>query len=58
MADAAEAYDQWFRAKVQEALDDERPGTPDEKVAREFAALRTAILGRAEFFKLEEDSLG
>ncbi|WP_428151264.1 type II toxin-antitoxin system RelB family antitoxin [Brevundimonas sp.] len=42
----AEAYDAWFRAKVQEALDDTRPDIPhDEVVARvkaKIAALRQA----------------
>lgn len=36
----AEAYDAWFRAKVQEALDDPRPPIPhDEAVARLDAVL-------------------
>lgn len=36
----AEAYDAWFRAKVQEALDDPRPPIPhDQAVARIDAAL-------------------
>ena len=31
----AASYDRWFRAKVQEALDDPRPGIPhDEVMAR------------------------
>ena len=31
----ADSYDRWFRAKVQEALDDPRPGIPhDEVMAR------------------------
>jgi len=31
----AESYDRWFRAKVQEALDDPRPSIPhDEVMAR------------------------
>lgn len=31
----ADRYDRWFRAKVQEALDDPRPGIPhDEAMAR------------------------
>ena len=37
-----EAYDAWFRAKVQEALDDPRPSIPDEEVRAEFAARRLA----------------
>ena len=33
------AYDAWFRAKVQEALADPRPATPHEQVMREARAL-------------------
>ena len=40
----ADSYDRWFRAKVQEALDDPRPSLPDDEVVRRmeerFAALR------------------
>lgn len=35
-----QAYDEWFRARVQEALDDERPDVPDEDISATFAALR------------------
>jgi hypothetical protein len=28
----AAAYDQWFRAKVQASLDDQRPSTPHDQV--------------------------
>nr|WP_299852535.1 type II toxin-antitoxin system RelB/DinJ family antitoxin [Sphingomonas bacterium] len=38
------AYDSWFRAKVQEALDDPRPDIPHEDVETEFAARRAATL--------------
>ena len=41
-----EAYDAWFRAKVQEALDDPRPGIPDEEVRAEIAARRKALEAR------------
>jgi DNA-damage-inducible protein J len=41
-----QAYDAWFRAQVQEALDDPRPGLGDEEVRAEFAARRAAILAR------------
>lgn len=34
-----EEYDQWFRAKVQEALDDPRPSIPHEQVMAEVRAL-------------------
>ena len=30
----ADAYDTWFRAKVQEALDDTRPPVPHDEVVR------------------------
>ncbi|MHB1222311.1 MAG: type II toxin-antitoxin system RelB family antitoxin [Gammaproteobacteria bacterium] len=33
------AYDKWFRAQVQEALDDPRPGIPHEQVMAETRAL-------------------
>ncbi|MFT3756781.1 MAG: antitoxin [Pseudoxanthomonas sp.] len=36
----AQAYDQWFRAKVQAALDDPRPSIPhDEAMARIYATI-------------------
>lgn len=34
-----EAYDQWFRAKVQEALADTRPSVPHQQVMNEVQAL-------------------
>ena len=34
-----EGYDAWFRAKVQEALDDPRPGIPHEEVMAEMKQL-------------------
>ncbi len=34
-----DAYDAWFRAKVQEALTDPRPATPHDQVMREAHAL-------------------
>jgi DNA-damage-inducible protein J len=37
----------WFRAKVQEALDDPRPATPHEKVEAHFAARRLAAWRKA-----------
>ncbi len=40
----ADRYDRWFRAKVQEALDDPRPSVAHDEVVRRmeerFAALR------------------
>ncbi len=41
--DAAE-HDAWFRAKVQEALNDPRPGIPHKKVEAHFAKRRAAAL--------------
>jgi plasmid stabilization system protein ParE len=38
----AAVHDAWFRAKVQEALDDPRPATPHEKVEAHFAMRRLA----------------
>jgi DNA-damage-inducible protein J len=38
------AHDAWFRAKVQEALDDPRPDIPDRKVEAYFAKKRAAAL--------------
>lgn len=35
----AQAHDAWFRAKVQEALADKRPGIPHEEVMDEAQAL-------------------
>jgi len=37
-----ETYDAWFRAKVQEALDDPRPAIPGDEVEAHFAARRAA----------------
>jgi DNA-damage-inducible protein J len=44
-ANAAE-HDAWFRGKVQEALDDPRPGIPHERVKAHFAKRRAAALQR------------
>lgn len=43
-----EEYDKWFRAKVQEALDDLRPAIPDEEVSAHFARRRAALKQRIE----------
>jgi len=40
----AAAHDAWFRAKVQEALDDPRPGIPRAKVEAHFAKRRASAL--------------
>jgi hypothetical protein len=41
-------YDAWFRAQVQEALDEPGPGIPGERVEAEFAAKRQALRHRIE----------
>jgi len=46
IVDAA-AHDAWFRAKVQEALDDPRPAVPHEKVEAHFSRRRAAALRKA-----------
>jgi DNA-damage-inducible protein J len=38
------AYDAWFRAKVQEALDDPRPAIPHKKVQANFAKRRSMAM--------------
>lgn len=38
----AAGHDAWFRAKVQEALDDPRPGIPHKKIEAHFAQRRVA----------------
>ena len=35
----ADAYDRWYRAKVQESLDDSRPGIPHDQVMAQMDAL-------------------
>jgi len=44
LANNTAEHDAWFRAKVQEALDDPRPGIPHEKVEAHFAQRRSAGL--------------
>jgi hypothetical protein len=44
-AEEAESYDRWFRAQVQEAIDDPRPSIPHDQVMsemREIIAKRRA----------------
>lgn len=38
------AHDAWFRAKVQQALEDSRPPAPHDDVETHFARRRTAAL--------------
>jgi hypothetical protein len=42
--EAADSYDIWFQAKVQQALDDARPDIPHDEVARRMQE-RFARLG-------------
>jgi DNA-damage-inducible protein J len=44
LAKNAAEHDAWFRAKVQEALDDPRPDIPHEQVEVHFAKRRAAAL--------------
>ena len=41
---SATAHDEWFRAKVEEALSDPRPVVPHKKVEAHFAKRRAAAL--------------
>ena len=44
MADGnAAAYDAWFKAQVQQAIDDPRPGIPADAAREHFAARRDAL---------------
>jgi len=43
-----EAYDKWFRAKVQEALDDPRPPVPHDEVEKYFSQRRADAIKKAE----------
>jgi DNA-damage-inducible protein J len=44
----AAEHDAWFRAKVQEALNDPRPDIPHEKVKAHFAKRREAALSKEQ----------
>jgi len=47
----AEAYDRWFRAKVQASIDDTRPSIPHDQVMAEMDAIITEAeqrLGRKQ----------
>jgi DNA-damage-inducible protein J len=41
-------YDAWFRAKVQQALDDPRPGIPNTRVKEQFAKRRAEAIAREQ----------
>ena len=45
-AHEANAYDKWFRAQVQEVLDDSRPTIPNVEVKKHFAAKRKELKKR------------
>lgn len=44
----SEAYDKWFRGKVQEALDDPRPPLSMEEVDRRADARKTRLLAKGK----------
>jgi DNA-damage-inducible protein J len=44
----SEAHDAWFRAKVREALEDERRDVDDATAEVHFAKRRAAALGKAQ----------
>jgi DNA-damage-inducible protein J len=44
----SEAHDAWFRAKVREALEDERPDLDDAAVEAQFAERRASALRKAK----------
>lgn len=39
-------HDRWFRARVQDALNDSRPAVPHDRVKKQFARRRAAALGK------------
>ncbi|WP_229223934.1 antitoxin [Duganella sp. sic0402] len=41
-AEEAEGYDRWFRAQVQEAIDDPRPSVPHDQVMARMRAIIAA----------------
>jgi len=47
-AELVAKHDAWFRAKVQEALDDPRPGIPHEQVEAYFAERRATALRKEQ----------
>lgn len=42
-----QAHDAWFRAKVQQALNDTRPAFPNDEVTERFAKRRATALRRS-----------
>jgi DNA-damage-inducible protein J len=48
LAQNSAEHNTWFRGKVQEALDDPRPGIPHEQVEAHFAKRRAAALHKEQ----------
>ena len=48
LATDAAAHDAWFRARIQEALDDNSPGIPHEEIKARIAKRRAEVLGGSE----------
>jgi hypothetical protein len=44
----AATYDAWFKAQVQQAIDDPRPGIPADAARAHFAARRDALRQQAQ----------
>jgi hypothetical protein len=44
----AATYDAWFKAQVQQAIDDPRPGIPADAAREHFAARRDALRQQAQ----------
>ena len=44
----AATYDAWFKAQVQQAIDDPRPGIPADTARAHFAARRDALRQQAQ----------
>lgn len=44
----AAAYDAWFKAQVQQAIDDPRPGIPADAAREHFAARRDELRQQAQ----------
>lgn len=48
LVSSSEAYDNWFKAKVMEALQDTRPDVDDEEAEAAFRARRMAALEKGD----------
>lgn len=46
LGDPEPGYDEWFRAQVQTALDDDSPGIPHEQVVQEMSEILRAASER------------